>query len=793
MPSQAVLELLVRMKDEASKGLASLGDAVGGLGMVAGGIAAAGVVALGAAVVSGIGDAREAARLYASTEQTILTMGNAAGRSAQEVVDLASSLSDAAGVSLFGDDKVLEASNLLLTFGEIKGETFDLATALTVDLAQALGGAPADQAMMLGKALNDPIRGMSALGKAGLTFSEEQKAAIAAMQESGDMAGAQAIIIAELTKQVGGQAQAAADASGGWSEFQGRLGEAAETVGGALLPIIAALGGFLLDMIIPAVEGVAQAFSDWMADPAVQQGVADLATAIQAGLGMAMAFITDTALPALLSAWAFIRPAIDAILPLFTGDMPAALGQTSAVFVKLGDTVGLIMALISGIIAVALPAIVQFWTDHGAQIMRIVGAAFDYILAVINTVLNLVQGVIKVALALISGDWSQAWEAIKNLSATFVLDIQRTIMAFLDLIASFFDTSLSGILDTWRRNWDNLVSVVQNISWEDVGRFAIDGIRAGLEALFPGLINWVSDKVSSMVDAALDAIGAGSPATKFMPVGQFAIMGIIAGFNNTWPELESALAGLGDKMIDQAQSIAQAAQRALTSAFGATASIDRQMSTNLEKLQGVSSEFLRTYFTQSLETYKKTAEAMADPKAGAQYFKMMSEQLWEIQRIRDQIAEAASEDDRKRLEQQLILISRAHEAELLAFQSAQAGAVAPLAAIAEQIDAMIRSMSGTALTEAQIATVDQLAALYSMLMNASGRAVGGPVERGRPYWVGEDGPELFMPRQSGQIIPAGSSAGALTMHLTFNLPPGTPAQLVDMVIKKIDERTKGRR
>jgi hypothetical protein len=144
--SQATLELLVTLKDQASSGLSSIGGALGNVGMIAGGAALAGVAALGAAIVSGVGDAQEARKLYASTEQTIKTMGNAAGRSAEQVVDLASNLSDAAGMSLFGDDQIQQSENLLLTFGNIKGATFDLATALTVDLAQALGGAPKDPA-----------------------------------------------------------------------------------------------------------------------------------------------------------------------------------------------------------------------------------------------------------------------------------------------------------------------------------------------------------------------------------------------------------------------------------------------------------------------------------------------------------------------------------------------------------------------------------------------------------------------------------------------------------------------
>jgi hypothetical protein len=293
--SQATLELLIQLKDQASSGLGSLGGALGNVGMIAGGAALAGVAALGAAIVGGVGDAQEARALYASTQQTIASMGNAAGRSADDVTALASKLSDAAGMSLFGDDQIQQSENLLLTFGNIKGETFDLATALTTDLAQALGGAPKDQAMMLGKALNDPIHGMSALGKAGLTFSEEQKSAITAMQESGDMAGAQAVIIAELNKQVGGQAQAAAKAAGGMVQFKAGLGETFETIGGKLLPILDKLGA-------------------WLNSPEVQKNISIFADRLATGIEVAADFLVNTLIPALTDLYNWLAPRLGPII-----------------------------------------------------------------------------------------------------------------------------------------------------------------------------------------------------------------------------------------------------------------------------------------------------------------------------------------------------------------------------------------------------------------------------------------------------------------------------------------------
>lgn len=58
-----------------------------------------------------------------------------------------------------------------------------------------------------------------------------------------------------------------------------------------------------------------------------------------------------------------------------------------------------------------------------------------------------------------------------------------------------------------------------------------------------------------------------------------------------------------------------------------------------------------------------------------------------------------------------------------------------------------------------------------------GRAIGGPVAAHRPYWVGERGPELFVPSASGRIEPARAAAVRdIRMNITINAPPGTEPQ-----------------
>jgi len=52
------------------------------------------------------------------------------------------------------------------------------------------------------------------------------------------------------------------------------------------------------------------------------------------------------------------------------------------------------------------------------------------------------------------------------------------------------------------------------------------------------------------------------------------------------------------------------------------------------------------------------------------------------------------------------------------------------------------------------------------------RAVGGPVSTGRPYIVGERGPELFVPSAGGQVVPNGRIGGGATVNQTINISTG---------------------
>lgn len=254
-------------------------------------------------------EAKESQKVGRLTDQLIKQTGGSAKVTSKHVGDLASAISSKAGVD---DEAVQSAANLLLTFKQVRNEAgknndiFDRATKATQDLAAAGFGDASSSAKMLGKALNDPVKGMTALSRAGVTFTEQQKAQVKALQkggldnafgamgqevtnkqleklakdefggdidkavrslqsgwtkaqkkrfdyyaEGGHQLEAQKVILKEVESQVGGSAEATAT----WGEKAGvALGNLKEQVGTALLPVIERMSQTFTEKIAPAVS-----------------------------------------------------------------------------------------------------------------------------------------------------------------------------------------------------------------------------------------------------------------------------------------------------------------------------------------------------------------------------------------------------------------------------------------------------------------------------------------------------------------------------------------------------------
>jgi len=145
------------------------------------------------------------------TNARLKSTGGVANVTAASVVKLSDAIASKTGID---DDQIHSAENMLLTFTNLRNEVgkgndiFNQATQVAADLSIAFKKDLQGSAILVGKALNDPVKGLSALSRVGVQFTEGQKKAIKALVETGDIMGAQKLIIKELNTQVGGAAAA---------------------------------------------------------------------------------------------------------------------------------------------------------------------------------------------------------------------------------------------------------------------------------------------------------------------------------------------------------------------------------------------------------------------------------------------------------------------------------------------------------------------------------------------------------------------------------------------------------
>jgi hypothetical protein len=185
--------------------------------------------------------------------------------------------------------KLATFSNLTKTVNQAGG-AFDRATKAALDMASAGFGTAEGNAVQLGKALQNPIKGIAALAKSGIDFTEQEKEKIRTLVESNKLLEAQDLILAAIEKQVGGTAEESASS---FDKMKFALAGVADTFGDMLLPVIDALAPKL------------QAFALWaQANPGLMQLVTGAfvgLTAAVVALNIAMALNPITLIAAALA------------------------------------------------------------------------------------------------------------------------------------------------------------------------------------------------------------------------------------------------------------------------------------------------------------------------------------------------------------------------------------------------------------------------------------------------------------------------------------------------------------
>lgn len=205
---------LDRFNDEGRKGVGGLVDSFASLRGIIAGVAASFIgIKIADFFRGSIEEASQAEDALAQVQAAVTSTGGAARRSVPELEALAKQLED---ISTYDGDEILrDLTANLLTFTSVTTENFDRAQVAVLNLAQRLQIDLQSATLQVGKALNAPADGLGALSRAGIQFSDAQKATIERLVETGKTAEAQRIILVELERQFGGAAAAARNTLGG--------------------------------------------------------------------------------------------------------------------------------------------------------------------------------------------------------------------------------------------------------------------------------------------------------------------------------------------------------------------------------------------------------------------------------------------------------------------------------------------------------------------------------------------------------------------------------------------------
>lgn len=502
------LNTLRKDGDATSSGISTAAKKIGvAFAAIGAAVAVKEVVDFGkAAIEAGQESVVAAARMDSIAKSMGLTEGAYAGGT-DRLREYASALSAQIGVE---DESINAVQAKLMTFKALgdtinqTGGSLDRATQAAYDLASAGFGSAESNATQLGKALQDPVKGLTALARSGVTFTEAEKAKIAALVESGNLLDAQNVVLSAIETQVGGTAAATATAT---DRMKVAWGEVQESVGVALLPVINNIAETLIPIfqdlqeplgkIAETVGGaLAQAFE------AIRPVLPVLATAF--------AQIAGTLGGALAQALSAIMPALTPLIQMFA-DFAQRLGPLLAPLIqKIGD---LFSRLLSALMPLLQPLMELMFTifEAAMPILEIIADLFLMVADALAPVFEIVGALLKPLGDLIRVGFQAIEPVLRPLMPVFE-SLASILGDVLVRAIGFLMTAFGALIKAWSKVAPFVLDFLIKPIVDGFLAFAetIVGAAASAFSWVPGLGDKLAGAKSAIEDfrsKATDAIG----------------------------------------------------------------------------------------------------------------------------------------------------------------------------------------------------------------------------------------------------------------------------------------------
>lgn len=486
-------------------------------------------------VVSGaIREQQESIKVNRQTAAVLKSTGGAAGVTAKQIQTLSQRLSEQTAID---DEAIQSAQNLLLTFTAIGKDIFPQTTQAILDLSVATGQNLNRSAIQVGKALQDPIRGITALRRVGVNFSTDQQEVIKRLVETGKVAEAQKLILKELAVEFGGSAAAQATPL---DRLRVTYNNLLETLGGYLVPILNDAANALIKFVDEFRRGVGSGGEFKTTMQGLITTLGPIAVALfnvgkflaqhpRLILAAAGAWVAYKATIASLNLYSTILAALPGPGPMAQRGKLAGSAWTKAF--RAGLLIGLVALVpdISAKLQQLVPALSRYsggkgWGNLGQDLAKAIGSGFNRGMpGIFGIVANAVAGARKVAEASRGGFLSDGKAIAQSLA--------RGIKSAADSVVSSVGGALSSALSKARGFVSNFLGIGQSIS---------QGLASGISSAVGSIVSAAQNAVRQAQEAARRQAKSKSPSLVFAEIGEDLVAGMALGMSRTKPVTAAA-------------------------------------------------------------------------------------------------------------------------------------------------------------------------------------------------------------------------------------------------------------
>lgn len=492
-------------------------------------------------------------KLNAQTRAVLKSTRGASSKTFDQLAAQADQIERLTGVET---EAVQAGQNMLLTFTQIKGLNFDRATQAAVDLSVAMGKDMASSAVLVGKALNDPIKGIGALSKVGVQLTQDQKDLIKQMVSVGDVAGAQRVILKELETQFGGSAEAFGNTFlGALAKAKNSFGTLGETAVSKFLEP-SRLGLLKLDELFlalnenPAFLNLVDRASNFFLE--FVKGAPTLET-----LGGKLSSLADKLDP-LLQVASIVGPALGQIAREVGPELSKALSDLAPGLV---DLLVALMPLLPPLVELALRAV------------PLLVGALNTLIPVITPILQFLSGMVEALVLVVdflAGPktlssiqvFNDKMSAITGPFQEVIAWSQRTgaaigkwlAQAVLKIIAfkSQVDANIRGVIAFFSGIPGKISGAIGNLgrTLYTAGRNTIQGFLDGAGSLLRTVGQFFLNQLPAWIrDPFSKAMGIASPSRLMKKLGRFTIQGLVVGINSGLGAVERVMGAVSNSVL----------------------------------------------------------------------------------------------------------------------------------------------------------------------------------------------------------------------------------------------------